>query len=271
MAADYLEELLDIADLDGDIDTYIDGDRAHVSIVSESNALVGKDGQVLDALQELTRLAVLAETGQRSRLMLDVAGYRGKRRTELVALAGDAVQEVKDSVRAGAPEGDEPVRAQDRPRRRGCGRADERVGGRRASSSRGRSAGAWLTRPDPTSSPGAADHESAAPGDVSEAVVRSIYAALRASCSISRYKDILVSRGIEWGLLGPREVDRIWGRHILNSAAVAELIPDGASVADVGSGAGLPGIPVALLRPDLTVDLIEPLLRRSTLSYPQCG
>ena len=97
VAADYLEELLDIADLDGDIDTYIDGDRAHVSIVSESDALVGKDGQVLDALQELTRLAVLAETGQRSRLMLDVAGYRGKRRTELVALAGDAVQEVKDS------------------------------------------------------------------------------------------------------------------------------------------------------------------------------
>jgi len=97
VAADYLEELLDIADLDGDIDTYIDGDRAHVSIVSESEALVGKGGQVLDALQELTRLAVLAETGQRSRLMLDVAGYRGKRRTELVALAGDAVQDVKDS------------------------------------------------------------------------------------------------------------------------------------------------------------------------------
>jgi spoIIIJ-associated protein len=97
VAADYLEELLDIADLDGDIDTYIDGDRAHVSIVSESEALVGKDGQVLDALQELTRLAVLAETGQRSRLMLDVAGYRGKRRTELIALAGDAAQEVKDT------------------------------------------------------------------------------------------------------------------------------------------------------------------------------
>ena len=74
----------------------------------------------------------------------------------------------------------------------------------------------------------------------------------------------MVSRGIEWGLLGPREVDRIWGRHILNSVAVEELIPDRASVADVGSGAGLPGIPVALLRTDLTVDLIEPLLRRSS-------
>jgi spoIIIJ-associated protein len=98
VAADYLEELLDIADLDGDIDTYVDGDRAHVSIVSESTTLVGKDGEVLDALQELTRLAVLAETGQRSRLMLDVAGYRARRRTELVALAGDAVQEATSSA-----------------------------------------------------------------------------------------------------------------------------------------------------------------------------
>ncbi len=175
VAADYLEELLDIADLDGDIDTYIDGDRAHVSIVSESNALVGKDGQVLDALQELTRLAVLAETGQRSRLMLDVAGYRGKRRTELVASGRRRRAGGQGLVRAGAPEGDEPVRAQDRPRRRGCGRADERVGGRRASSTRGRPAGAWLSRPEPSSSPGAADHESAAPGDVSEQVVQQIY------------------------------------------------------------------------------------------------
>lgn len=115
-----------------------------------------------------------------------------------------------------------------------------------------------------TSAPGAADHESAAPGDVSEPVVRSVFSSELEFVSISRYKDILVSRGIEWGLLGPREVDRIWGRHILNSAAVADLIPDSVSVADVGSGAGLPGIPVAILRPDLAVDLIEPLLRRST-------
>ena len=76
VAADYLEELLDIADLDGDIDTYIEGDRAHVSIVSESHVLVGTHGEVLDALQELTRLAVMTETGERSRLMLDIAGYR---------------------------------------------------------------------------------------------------------------------------------------------------------------------------------------------------
>jgi spoIIIJ-associated protein len=97
IAADYLEELLDIADLDGDIDTFIEGDRAHVSIVSQSEALVGADGEVLDALQELTRLAVMTETGDRSRLMLDVAGYRERRRKELVALATDAVREVQDS------------------------------------------------------------------------------------------------------------------------------------------------------------------------------
>jgi spoIIIJ-associated protein len=97
IAADYLEELLDIADLDGDIDTYIEGNRAHVSIVSESETLVGADGQVLDALQELARLAVMTETGDRSRLMLDVSGYRDRRRKQLIDLATDAVEEVKSN------------------------------------------------------------------------------------------------------------------------------------------------------------------------------
>jgi spoIIIJ-associated protein len=97
VAADYLEELLDIADLDGDIDTYIEGDRAHVSIVSDSHVLVGTHGEVLDALQELTRLAVMTETGERSRLMLDIAGYRDERRKELMALAANAVGEAKES------------------------------------------------------------------------------------------------------------------------------------------------------------------------------
>ena len=97
IAADYLEELLDIADLDGDIDTYIEGDRAHVSIVSESDVLVGANGEVLDALQELTRLAVMTDTGDRSRLMLDVAGYRERRRKELAALAVDAIEEARTS------------------------------------------------------------------------------------------------------------------------------------------------------------------------------
>ncbi len=97
VAADYLEELLDIADLDGDLDTYVDGDRAHVSILTDTEALVGPNGEVLEALQELARLAVLTETGDRSRLMLDVAGFRERRRKELTDLASDAVTEVKES------------------------------------------------------------------------------------------------------------------------------------------------------------------------------
>ncbi len=97
VAADYLEELLDIADLDGDIDTYVDADRAHVSVLTDTDALVGPNGEVLEALQELARLAVLTETGDRSRLMLDVAGYRERRRKVLTDLASDAVTEVKES------------------------------------------------------------------------------------------------------------------------------------------------------------------------------
>jgi 16S rRNA (guanine527-N7)-methyltransferase len=73
----------------------------------------------------------------------------------------------------------------------------------------------------------------------------------------------LASRGIDHGLIGPREADRLWERHILNSAAIAPLIPEGSRVVDVGSGAGLPGIPLAILRPDLDVTLLEPLLRRT--------
>lgn len=81
--------------------------------------------------------------------------------------------------------------------------------------------------------------------------------------TISQYVDILANRGIEWGLLGPREADRLWDRHVLNSVALADLVPHGVTVADVGSGAGLPGLPLSILRPDLQVDLVEPLLRRS--------
>ena len=79
-----------------------------------------------------------------------------------------------------------------------------------------------------------------------------------------RYAEILAGAGIERGLLGPREVDRLWDRHLFNSAAVAELWTTVSAVADIGSGAGLPGIPLALARPDLRVTLIEPLLRRAS-------
>ncbi|HEX8509022.1 MAG TPA: 16S rRNA (guanine(527)-N(7))-methyltransferase RsmG [Propionibacteriaceae bacterium] len=80
---------------------------------------------------------------------------------------------------------------------------------------------------------------------------------------IARYVELLSTTGVEWGLIGPREVDRLWERHILNCASLSGLIPAGATVADVGSGAGLPGIPLAILRTDLQLSLIEPLLRRS--------
>jgi spoIIIJ-associated protein len=96
IAADFLEELLDIADLDGDIDMDVDGDRAAVSIIGgDLKHLVGRDGEVLEALQELTRLAVYRETGERSRLMLDVDGFRAARRLELEAVAAGAIEKVK--------------------------------------------------------------------------------------------------------------------------------------------------------------------------------
>jgi spoIIIJ-associated protein len=106
VAADYLEELLDIVDLDGDIDIDVENGRASVSVVADAvstrslRRLVGPEGQVLEALQELTRLAVQARTGERSRLMLDVAGFRAARRTELVSVAERAVAECR---RSGAP------------------------------------------------------------------------------------------------------------------------------------------------------------------------
>jgi spoIIIJ-associated protein len=107
IAADYLEELLDIADLDGDLDMDVEGDRAVVSIVgAELSQLVGRDGEVLEALQELTRLAVYRETGERSRLMLDISGYRADKRTKLERLAQEAVARVKES---GEPESLEPM------------------------------------------------------------------------------------------------------------------------------------------------------------------
>ncbi|MGN6251414.1 MAG: protein jag [Marmoricola sp.] len=96
IAADYLEELLEIADLDGDIDLDVEGDRATVSIVgADLPQLVGRDGDVLEALQELTRLAVHRETGERSRLMLDVSGHRARRRAELEEQAREIVERVR--------------------------------------------------------------------------------------------------------------------------------------------------------------------------------
>ena len=102
IAADYIEGLLDVADLDGDIDMDIDGDRPVVSVVGATlTELVGPKGEVLEALQELTRLAVHRQTGARSRIMLDVGGYRARRRQELAELGRIAAEEVS---RTGVPQ-----------------------------------------------------------------------------------------------------------------------------------------------------------------------
>jgi spoIIIJ-associated protein len=98
IAADYVEGLLDIADLDGDIDMDVEGDRALVSVVGGTlDELVGNKGVVLEALQELTRLAVQRQTGERTRMMLDVGGYRARRRVELTELGQDAAEEVRQT------------------------------------------------------------------------------------------------------------------------------------------------------------------------------
>ena len=112
VAADYLEALLDIADLDGDIDIDVENNRASVAIVGgKLDNLIGRDGEVLDALQELTRLAVQSATGDRSRLMLDIGGFRENRRAELKELAEEKAAEAKSS---GAPIKLKPMNAFER-------------------------------------------------------------------------------------------------------------------------------------------------------------
>lgn len=106
VAADYLEELLDIADIDGDIDIEVRSGRTYISVVSEEEdnaalqALVGPDGEVLEALQELTRLSVLTATENRSRLVLDITGYRAERSAVLRRLAEDAVARARETAEA---------------------------------------------------------------------------------------------------------------------------------------------------------------------------
>ncbi|MDA2811204.1 single-stranded DNA-binding protein [Nocardiopsis sp. RSe5-2] len=105
VAADYIEGLLDIADFDGDIDMDVEGDRAVVSVVGATlDELIGGEGEVLEALQELTRLAVHRSTGNRSRLMLDIGGWREGRRAELRKVGSEAAAEVKKSGEAKALE-----------------------------------------------------------------------------------------------------------------------------------------------------------------------
>ena len=271
IAGDYLEELLDLLDFDGDIDLDVEGDRAIVSIDGggDLTKLVGRKGEVLDALQELTRLAVHQKTGERSRLMLDIARWRRRRREELAELGDKVAHRVLESRRAGAAGADDAVRAQDRSRRgrggRGCA---QRERGRRAVAPRRRPR--RLTELHLCSS---------MPRGPARAEIRRMFHVKHVDVAAPppaaaplfgtgldaavRYAQILAGAGVERGLIGPREADRLWDRHLLNSVALAELLSPGEQIADIGSGAGLPGIPLALARPDLRVTLIEPLLRRS--------
>ena len=290
IAADYLEGLLDIADLDGDIDMDVEADRAAVSIISDSGGrdlqkLVGRDGEVLEALQELTRLAVHRETGDRSRLMLDIAGYRAKKRDELSELGAKAAAEVKSS---GEPVKLKPMTPFERKVVHDAvkaARAAQRVRGRGAAALRRRAS--RLTRyvrsPAPSvrrrgrtlsacivlaSAPSAlVRYGRTVP--VTEAAelppapeqAREVFGDRFADAV--RYAELLAEAGVQRGLIGPREVPRLWERHLLNCAVLSEVVPEGVTVCDVGSGAGLPGIPLALVREDLKITLLEPLLRRT--------
>jgi 16S rRNA (guanine527-N7)-methyltransferase len=88
---------------------------------------------------------------------------------------------------------------------------------------------------------------------------------------VRRYVALLAAEGVQRGLIGPREVPRLWDRHVVNCGLLASLVPNGARVVDLGSGAGLPGLVLALARPDLVVTLVEPLLRRSTFLLEACA
>ena len=247
IAADYIEGLLDIADLDGDIDMDVEGDRAIVSVVGATlDELVGDDGEVLEALQELTRLAVHRKTGSRARLMLDVGGFRAKRRADLAELGRSDCRGGIAERRAQEAARHVPVRAEDHPRRCRARRAAERVGGRGAEPARG-----------------------GLPGRLRRVTVAADVPAEAASVfggvldKARRYAELLATDGVTRGLIGPRETGRLWDRHLLNCAVVAELVPEYGRMVDIGSGAGLPGIVLAMLRPSLEVTLLEPLLRRA--------
>ena len=257
IAADYLEELLDIADLDGDLDMDVEGDRAAVSIVgADLTQLVGRDGEVLEALQELTRLAVYRETGERSRLMLDISGYRAEQRAAARGAGrGDGRRRSRRPASAVALDADDAVRAQGRARRRGRRRAVLGVRGRGAAPLRG--------GPARADSMADVSRETPPPRRPRGAAGRS----RRRGCRWpSGTPSCWPTDGVVRGLIGPREAPRLWDRHLLNCAAAgATLVPRGRhGRATSAPGPACPGWCWRIARPDLRVTLVEPLLRRTT-------
>ena len=256
IAADYLEELLDIADLDGDLDMDVEGDRAVGSASSAATwtPLVGRNGEVLEALQELTRLAVYRETGERSRLMLDIGGFRAdKRRAAGEARRRRRSPRCRQSGERSAAGPDDAVRAQGRPRRGRRGRPGLGVRGRGAPTRT-----SWCCRD-------ARDRRTLfhVKHPPSPDAARGVFAA---RLPLAERYAAAAGRPTAWtrGLIGPREAPRLWERHLLNCAVLGDLLPPTARRrATSASGAGLPGLVLAIRRPDLRVTLVEPLLRRT--------
>ena len=237
-----------------------------VSIIGDGDLdkLVGDHGEVLDALQELTRLAAMAETGQRSRLMLDIAGYRARRRTELGELGPDD-RGAGGGLRRADPAGaDEPVRTQGRARRgrRRCAGVESSSEGEEpqrrvvispvgpepdrpcrlagpAVDCRPESAAPTVPR---IGGDGSASEESRAGAERGRGGFRGIELARRV------YATLRQRRRPAW-VIGPAEPGRIWTRHVLNCGVVGDRCR-ARGVVDIGSGAGLPGIPLAIARPD---------------------
>ena len=226
--------------------------RRSPSSAPTCSQLVGGNGEVLDALQELTRLAVYRETGERSRLMLDMSGYRAEQRERAGGAGRPRRSPRSRRRRAGLAGADDALRAQGRPRRRGRGRADLGVRGRRAPTLRRDPAGLIamtdaVSRETPPVPDGGAGGVSSTGSPLAE-----------------RYAALLATEGVVRGLIGPREAPRLWERHLLNCAVLGEVVAAGRlgvrhrlrrRPARAGAG-DRPSGP--------RVTLVEPLLRRTT-------
>ena len=253
-----------------------------------SRRLVGPDGKVLEALQELTRLAVQARTGERSRLMLDVAGHRAERRSALVELARTVIAQVRTTGEQQAIEPDDRLRAQGRARRGRCGRPRLGFRGRRAAPPRRRPA--WMTpsfhveltpRRAPPTMDAAVSAESPAPEPTDWRCPAPLTARAGEGPAHLRRRRLWPPRSSGTG--GARRTVRLHPRGqrgLPRAGGAAGAAPAlgaaraqlrggppgpalGADVIDVGSGAGLPGLALAIARPDVRMHLVEPMLRRT--------
>ena len=278
IAGDYLERLLDILDLDGDIDLDVENDRADRRDRRRGPRSSSSDpaGATLDALQELTRLAVVQQTDVRSRLMLDVGGYRARRREELTEIGLRAAERAKSSGEKVDARGDDAVRAQGRARR------DRR----RSKASQTESEGVEPERrvvvlpglrpcapPQPRRSPAglwrvrspnclrARGEPCSSADDAIDAALPGGRAEFGGTWVLLRPARAPAGAGVERGLLGPREAPRLWDRHLLNCVRLQRSCAVGApGRRGQRSRAAWPRAGHA--RPDVEVVLIEPLLRR---------